>query len=266
MSFNYLNKISIKLIEENLTTKLIELKLKFYFDIFKKFNLNFKEFKQLLLFIYKHYYYGDVDKKTLEKMQSIFNKLNKNIALPNIIYRGLLFNTKTNELKDLLKFLKDLKDKKIKSKNSILSWSMDLKIAKLFATRYKKMLENDIGILISLSKKNYEDFYLFSLYLFFKNDKDFQEFLQFVYEAVFVLDSKLTKKIKLNDNNVYYLGHKILHGMHYVRFEREILTLPIKINYFNKKDINFKIYKNNKKIKELTYEDFLKYMEKNYGK
>ena len=266
MIFNYLNNKSIKIIEENLITKAIEIKLKIYFNIFKKYNLNYNEFIQLIIFIYKHYYSGNVDKKTLEKMQSIFNKLNKNVTLPNTIYRGLLFNTKNKELKDLQKFLKDLENKKIKSKSSVLSWSINLKISKLFATWYQRMLDDEIGILISLSKENYKDYYLFSLYLFFKNDKEFQDFMQFVYEAVFVLDSKLTKKIKLNDNSIYYQGHKVLQGMHYVKFEKEILTLPIELKYLDKKNISFQIYKRNKKIKELSYENFLRYMEKNYEK
>ena len=254
----YLNEMALKLIEESLISKALDLKLKIYFNIFKKFNLNYDEFKQLTRFVLEHYYDNDVNKELLDDMKPIFDKLNKNIKLPSIIYRGLNFKNQ----KYFKKFYNDIKSKKIIYKNDVLSWSKDIKSAEPFVTNFNRMKNNETGIIISLSKKNYEEYFLFSLYMFFKNDKEYRDFLELIYELSFVMDKEISKKIKLNKYDTFYAGNKILTGMNYLRQEKEILTRPINLKYLDEKNINFKIFKNNKMIKKLNYEEFLKYFKK----
>ena len=259
----YINKSSIKnisniskILEESLVTKMLWIKLRIYFDLFKKFGLDYDEFQSVVFFIYKHFYLNESNLSDIKEMRPIFKKMNTRINLPSRIYRGLFFKN-FKESKDFKEFVTDLKNKKISTKGKVLSWSSDKKISEHFAKGYNvKMEENDIGIMINLPKKDYKSYFITSFYFFFKDDKEFQDFLKFVYEYAFVKDSKITKKITLK-NDSFYRGAGFLNGLKWIKFEKEILTYPI--NLQNVKNIKFDIFHKSKKIKTLNYEEMIEF-------
>jgi len=169
-----------------------------YYEYFNYFKFLKKDEFDRMCEILETWYYNmiPISKKKYNEdvTQRLFKKMRDNINLPAKLYRGMHFQ-KEEKLDEFVKHFKEhgtIREKHNNKNIEMVSWSSSLKQAKKFVGQY--------GLILEQSKKDYKEFFLFSLLGLIPNVETQKEFLKKIYEVYHSKHLKMFDKISTKND------------------------------------------------------------------